>query len=178
MELMGAGVLHRAEQDGIAVELARGDHGVDARHVHLDNAPRSNIQVADFAISHLAVGKPDERTRSMDEGIRIFAQQFVVGRLARGGNGVALDGGSETPTVEDSEDQRSRAGHYWRKAFLPGNRAESPSACSMRSNWLYLAMRSVRLADPVLIWPAPVATTRSAMNGSSVSPERCDTTAV
>ena len=27
----------------------------------------------------------------------------------------------------------------------------------MRSNWLYLAMRSVRLAEPVLIWPALVA---------------------
>ena len=35
----------------------------------------------------------------------------------------------------------------------------------MRSNWLYLAMRSVRLAEPVLIWPAFVATARSAMNG-------------
>src|SRR5271154_4260798 len=39
-------------------------------------------------------------------------------------------------------------------------------------------MRSVRLAEPVLIWPALVATARSAMNGSSVSPERCDTIAV
>ena len=48
----------------------------------------------------------------------------------------------------------------------------------MRSNWLYLQMRSVRLAEPVLIWPAPVATTRSAMKASSVSPERCETTAV
>ena len=35
----------------------------------------------------------------------------------------------------------------------------------MRSNWLYLAMRSVRLAEPVLICPALVATARSAMNG-------------
>ena len=42
----------------------------------------------------------------------------------------------------------------------------------MRSNWLYLAMRSVRLAEPVLIWPTPVATARSAMKVSSVSPER------
>ena len=56
--------------------------------------------------------------------------------------------------------------------------AEAPSLSSMRSNWLYLAMRSVRLAKPVLICPAPVATARSAMNGSSVSPERCETTAV
>ena len=48
----------------------------------------------------------------------------------------------------------------------------------MRSNWLYFAMRSVREAEPVLICPAPVATARSAMNVSSVSPERCEMTAV
>ena len=42
----------------------------------------------------------------------------------------------------------------------------------MRRSWLYLAMRSVRVALPVLIWPAPVPTARSAMKVSSVSPER------
>jgi len=46
----------------------------------------------------------------------------------------------------------------------------------MRSNWLYLQMRSVRLTEPVLIWPTPVATARSAMKVSSVSPERCEMT--
>ena len=39
---------------------------------------------------------------------------------------------------------------------------------------LYFAVRSVRLALPVLICPAPVATARSAMKVSSVSPERCE----
>src|SRR6266704_1776193 len=47
----------------------------------------------------------------------------------------------------------------------------------MRSSWLYLATRSVREALPVLICPTPVATARSAMNVSSVSPERCEITA-
>ena len=42
----------------------------------------------------------------------------------------------------------------------------------MRRSWLYLAMRSVREAEPVLICPALVATARSAMKVSSVSPER------
>src|SRR5271168_1220990 len=42
----------------------------------------------------------------------------------------------------------------------------------MRSNWLYFATRSDRLAEPVLIWPALVATAMSAMVASSVSPER------
>ena len=42
----------------------------------------------------------------------------------------------------------------------------------MRSSWLYLATRSLRLSEPVLIWPARVATARSAMVVSSVSPLR------
>src|SRR5437762_684163 len=47
----------------------------------------------------------------------------------------------------------------------------------MRSSWLYFATRSVRDALPVLICPTPVATARSAMKVSSVSPERCEITA-
>ena len=42
----------------------------------------------------------------------------------------------------------------------------------MRSSWLYLAMRSVRLAEPVLICPQFVATAMSAIVVSSVSPLR------
>lgn len=44
----------------------------------------------------------------------------------------------------------------------------------MRSSWLYLATRSERAGAPVLIWPQLVATARSAMVTSSVSPERWD----
>jgi len=52
--------------------------------------------------------------------------------------------------------------------------AASPSCSSIRRSWLYFATRSVRLTDPVLICPAPLATARSAMNVSSVSPDRCE----
>src|ERR1039458_6994089 len=55
---------------------------------------------------------------------------------------------------------------------MPRNSADWPSSSSMRRSWLYLQMRSVRLAEPVLIWAAPGATAESAMKGSSVSPER------
>jgi hypothetical protein len=41
----------------------------------------------------------------------------------------------------------------------------------MRSSWLYFATRSDRAGAPVLIWPQPVATARSAMVVSSVSPD-------
>ena len=59
-----------------------------------------------------------------------------------------------------------------RRRSAPANRARPPSSSSIRRSWLYLATRSVRAGAPVLICPTPVATTRSAMNVSSVSPER------
>ncbi len=52
------------------------------------------------------------------------------------------------------------------------NTASSPRMSAMRSNWLYFAIRSLRLIEPVLIWPALVATAMSAIVASSVSPER------
>ena len=48
-------------------------------------------------------------------------------------------------------------------AAFPAYFPFAPSSSSMRSNWLYFATRSVRLAEPVLIWPALVATARSAI---------------
>ena len=62
-------------------------------------------------------------------------------------------------------------------ALGPRYRALSPSSPSIRSSRLYLATRSERDGAPVLIWPVPIATTRSAIVVSSVSPERCETTA-
>src|SRR5215831_497191 len=59
-----------------------------------------------------------------------------------------------------------------RIADRPANVAAAPSSSSIRSSWLYLQTRSVRLAEPVLICPAAVPTARSAIVESSVSPER------
>ena len=54
--------------------------------------------------------------------------------------------------------------------------AASPNCSWILNNWLYFAMRSVRDIEPVLICPALVATARSAMVVSSVSPLRCEMT--
>src|SRR5262249_14566477 len=67
-------------------------------------------------------------------------------------------------------------GHLFHR--LPPYTAWSPSISSILRSWLYLASRSVRDRLPVLIWPALVATTKSAMVVSSVSPLRWLTTAV
>src|SRR5690606_32753179 len=61
---------------------------------------------------------------------------------------------------------------------VPAYSAVSPSISSIRISWLYFASRSDRASEPVLIWPQLVATARSAMVESSVSPERWLMTAV
>ncbi len=71
------------------------------------------------------------------------------------------------PTLSSSLAQRA-----FLNAFFPANRASAPSPCSMRSNWLNFAIRSLRQPEPVLRCPALVATVRSAIVVSSVSPER------
>src|SRR5690349_7003502 len=60
-----------------------------------------------------------------------------------------------------------------RPAYSP----TSPTSSAIRKSWLYFATRSVRDPEPVLIWPTPEATAKSAINVSSVSPERCEMTA-
>ena len=57
------------------------------------------------------------------------------------------------------------------RVAAPVGRAPRPARSSMRSSWLYLATRSDRAGAPVLICPQPVATARSAMVVSSVSPD-------
>lgn len=52
--------------------------------------------------------------------------------------------------------------------------ADLSSSSSIRNNWLYFAIRSERDIEPVLICPAFVATARSAIVVSSVSPLRCE----
>jgi len=58
------------------------------------------------------------------------------------------------------------------------NTASSPNSSSILRSWLYFAILSVLEADPVFICPAFVATARSAINVSSVSPDLWEITFV
>ena len=82
----------------------------------------------------------------------------------------------QCPPLPAGEGQGVRAyAGYPRSLYLP-NTAALPNSASISSSRLYLAIRSLRQAEPVLIWPPPIATAKSARKASSVSPERCDTT--
>src|SRR5947208_146356 len=112
------------------------------------------LELADLG----AVGEQlPEREQHRDEERRDHHPQD---RRARGEHGAPCDG------VAD------RAHVRLRSESPPAYRAPSPSSSSIRSSWLYLAVRSPREGAPVLICPAFVATARSAIVVSSVSPER------
>ncbi len=69
----GFGVVHRHEENRVAEEISGCDHFVDAHHVHQQDSAGADVEVADFAIAHLAFGQPDERTGGMNQGIRKFS---------------------------------------------------------------------------------------------------------
>ena len=67
-----------------------------------------------------------------------------------------------------------RSGYAARRALVDLGGARTGLAIALRKE----GMRSERDSEPVLICPQLVATARSAMVESSVSPERCDITEV
>src|SRR5438874_3417587 len=85
-----AALLHRRGQDGVSKELTGPDHQLDARDVHVDDAPAANIQMADFAIAHLSFGQSDKRTGSVNQSVREFAVQLIPGWLFCQSDGIAL----------------------------------------------------------------------------------------
>jgi len=105
------GIFHRVEQHWMREEFAVLDHQIDARNFHMHDAPGANIQMAHFAVAHLALGQPDKRPAGMDERIGIFAQQPVIRRLAREGDGVGLGFSPVSPAVEDDENEWFGTGH-------------------------------------------------------------------
>src|SRR5258708_37537369 len=113
-------MLHRGEQDGMREELAVLDHQVDAGDVHVNDAAGANVEMPDFAVAHLSFRKADERSAGMNERGGIFAQQTVVGGLARERDGVGFGLGAVSPAVEDDEDEWFGTGHWWK------------SSCTMR----------------------------------------------
>ncbi len=71
-------------------EFAVLDHQLDAGNVHVNDAPGADVQMTDFAVAHLPVGQADKGAAGVDQRVGIFAQQAIVGRLARKRDRVGL----------------------------------------------------------------------------------------
>src|SRR6186713_1427728 len=165
---------HCVEQGCLLEEVAILDALVDAREILIDHAAGAHRGMAHLGVAHLSRGQSDGFARGRQRRMWKAIQQLGIGGRARQLDGVVILFVPQAPAVEHDKDERTagHGAHYrptsWRTAERPAYVAALPSASSIRSSWLYLATRSVRLADPVLIWPALVATARSAMVTSSV----------
>ena len=130
----------------------------------------------------------DLNTDGEDEQNKLFQTiwaklQPVVQQYAlQNGFAAILDvGNDQTPVLWASNTMFITADvvSLYNQSHLPAAGAPPaalPNSTSISSSRLYLAIRSLRQAEPVLIWPPPMATAKSARNASSVSPDRCETT--
>ena len=99
--------LHGLHDGRVFLEFAGGDGHVDARDVHLHDAAGANVQMAHFAVAHLAVGQADKMFRRANERVGKLAQQLVVRGLAGQGDGVVGGFGAIAPSVEDGQNERA-----------------------------------------------------------------------
>src|SRR6202035_5403989 len=181
-----ARTMNRAEQDFVTSERSSLDRLGDSHHVLVNHAPRADREMANLGVAHHAWRQADRFARGVDLGMSLGAVQPIHRGSTRHRDRVGLALGPQTPSIEDHQCRNRRPARRTahralpprRNAAAPGHDARAPSSSAMRSRRLYLAVRSPRLIEPVLICPAPVATARSAMVVSSVSPERWETTKV
>src|SRR5215831_385500 len=106
MELARAAALHGLLEQRNLIELMIGDEKVDARDVHVHNAASTDVEVANFAVAHLAFGKTNGGAGCLDQRVREFAEEFIVSGFAREGDGIALSFGAVTPAVQHSKYDR------------------------------------------------------------------------
>ncbi len=100
--------VHGGEEGGVSEEAAVGDGGIDAGHVHADDASGAEVEMADFRVAHLSVGKADEVFTGAEEGVGVLGEELVVDGLACLGDGVAVGLGAVAPAVKDGEDDGFR----------------------------------------------------------------------
>src|SRR5262249_55726758 len=138
------------------------------------------LEVVDFGLQRLVARLELRVLRLLLADAMLQSPHFADAALA----GPELDLQRDQQDQEDqggiaqqrAKPQRAKFGRFG-NASLPAYFAALPSASSMRKSWLYFATRSERQSEPVLICVAVVATERSAIVVSSVSPERCEITA-
>src|SRR5579872_1826658 len=106
-----ARVLHGFEQHRVLEQIAVLDHQIDARDVHMHDAARADVQMPDLAVPHLPLREADERPAGVDERVRIFPKQSVVGWFPGEGNCVGFRLSAVSPAIKNDKNERFRTGH-------------------------------------------------------------------
>ena len=73
----------RLDQHRVLREFAIGDRLVDAREILIDDAPRAEIEVADFAVAHLPIGQSHIHAARRQARLRILRVKLIMERRAK-----------------------------------------------------------------------------------------------
>ena len=90
-------------KDRFLLEGTRFNGPVDAEQILVDDPAGADVHVADFAVAHLSIRKPDVFAVSPECGFGMLTQQFIHKGGVSGGDGVARIVVADAPSVQDDE---------------------------------------------------------------------------
>ena len=92
----------------------------------MHNAPGADIEMADFAVAHLPFRQANSGPGSLDQGVGKLANQFVVSRLARQGDRVALRLCAVAPSVQHRQHNGFRPFSHGSSGYTNSNSGRQP----------------------------------------------------
>ena len=95
--------IDRIEVGGVAVEIARLDGVVDARHVLVDHPARAEAHMAHLRVSHLPFGQAHIPPRPRYEGVRRIGPQPIPDRRVGVGDCVVAGVFAVAPAIQDDQ---------------------------------------------------------------------------
>src|SRR5439155_21099724 len=87
------------------------------------DAPGANVDVSHFTIAHLSVRQTDVRTRGMNQRVRKFLQQRVIGWLTGQRDRIAFALRAESPSIQHRQYNWLRSFCHSPKEYTPYIRA-------------------------------------------------------
>src|ERR1700687_67155 len=155
MKRLCRGLLDRVDKNRVAREFPSLDRLGDSHQVLVDHAARTKREMTDFGIAHHTRRQADRFSRRVELRMRGGRVEPIYRRSLRVQDCVRGAPRADTPSVENH--QRRNRWPRTRHFFPPLNTASpryfacAPSSPAILTSRLYLAVRSPRLIDPVLI---------------------------
>src|SRR5437763_9223662 len=83
----------------------------------MHNTSSADVEMPDFAISHLPLRQPNVRSAGMNQGVGVLAKEAVVGRFTRQRDRIGFSFGAISPAIKNDQNERFRTRQYKLLAF-------------------------------------------------------------
>jgi len=103
-----------ANERRVSLEFTGFDGVIDSREILIDDTTSAEIQMPDFGVAELPVGKPDEMLRRIDQRVRAVSPQSIPDRLSGERHSVVGCRLSPAKTIQDQQDDGLDSGSLGR----------------------------------------------------------------